>query len=89
LNDYGEQNGGPFVNEVEESKDRQAIGWNRIGTTAAREMSFPAMIESVPEAIGFLEHSLEELGFPLKTQTKLAVVIDDIFSNIAKFAYSS
>ena len=39
--------------------------------------------------IEFVKHSLEELGCPSKAQTKLAIVVDEIVSNIAKYAYGS
>lgn len=52
-----------------------------------KEISLPATLESIPQAIGFLKLNLEELGYSRRAQTKLIVIVDEIFSNIAKFAY--
>ena len=54
-----------------------------------RELSLPATIENVVQMIEFVKHSLEEIGCPSKVQTKLAIVVDEIVSNIAKYAYGS
>ena len=67
----------------------QDDGRNRACATTVKEMSFPAMLESVPRAIEFLKRNLEELGYSSRVQTKFAVIIDEIVSNIAKFAYGS
>lgn len=53
-----------------------------------REISLPATLESVPQAIEFLKLCLEELGYSRKEQIKLIVIVDEIVSNIAKFAYA-
>ena len=54
-----------------------------------RVLSLPATIENVAQTIEFVKHSLEELGCPSKAQTKLAIVVDEIVSNIAEYAYGS
>ena len=48
-----------------------------------KEISLPATLESIPQAIGFLKLNLEELGYSRRAQTKLIVIVDEIFSNIA------
>lgn len=55
--------------------------------SVCKEISLPATLESVPKAIEFLKLCLEELGYSKKAQTKLIVIVDEIVSNIAKFAY--
>ena len=56
---------------------------------AWREMELPATTEGVAQAIEFAKRSLEEQGFPQKAQAKLAVLIDEVVSSIAKYAYGS
>ena len=47
-----------------------------------------AVVENVVTATDFVDARLEEAGCPLKAQMQLDIVIDEIFSNIAKFAYA-
>lgn len=53
-----------------------------------RELTFPATIESIEAVTDFVNEYLEEIGCPMKAQMQLAVVIDEIFSNIAHYAYA-
>lgn len=52
-----------------------------------KEISLPATLDSVPQAIEFLKYCLEELGCSQRAQTKLVIIVDEIVSNIAKYAY--
>ena len=51
------------------------------------EISLPATLGSVALAIEFTKRSLNEFGCPPGIQASLVVVVDEIVSNIAKFAY--
>lgn len=51
------------------------------------ETSLPAALWSIARAIEFTKRSLKELGCPPSAQTSLVVIVDEIASNIAKFAY--
>lgn len=53
----------------------------------AWEVLLPATLESIPKAIEFIQSGLMQLGYALKEQIKLAVIIDEIVSNIARYAY--
>lgn len=82
--------GGHGVDEPRTPNDeRLAANQDQIRTAAVKELTLPATIESVTQAIGFLRDSLRELGHPPKVQTKFIVMVDEIFSNIAKFAYGT
>ncbi len=48
---------------------------------------FPAKTENLPEVIGFVEETLEKFDCPMKTQTAICVAIEEIFVNIANYAY--
>ena len=48
---------------------------------------FSAKTESLPEVLGFVEETLEGYGCPLKTQTAICVAIEEVFVNVARYAY--
>ena len=49
--------------------------------------TFPAKIESLSDVIGFVEQTLEGLECPMKIQTAVCVAIEEIFVNVAHYAY--
>lgn len=49
--------------------------------------SFPAAEEAVPEVIAFVEAELEKADCPMKAQTAICVAIEEVFVNIAHYAY--
>ena len=52
-----------------------------------RELTVPATIDNVEKVTEFVNGQLEEAGCPMKTQMQLDVAIDELFSNIAHYAY--
>ena len=52
-----------------------------------RELTVPATIDNVETVTDFVNGQLEEAGCPVKTQMQLDVAIDELFSNIAHYAY--
>ena len=52
-----------------------------------RELTVPATIDNVEKVTDFVNGQLEEAGCPMKTQMQLDVAIDELFSNIAHYAY--
>lgn len=52
-----------------------------------KEITLKASIENIEEAIKFVEQSLEEIDCPLKIITQINIAIDEIFGNIAYYAY--
>ena len=57
------------------------------GNTLMESKIFPAKIEALTEVIGFVEQSLENHDCPIKTQTAICVAIEEIFVNVARYAY--
>ena len=53
-----------------------------------RELTLPAEIERLPEVLSFVEEQLEEVGCPMKAQMQIAVCAEEIFVNIASYAYA-
>lgn len=54
-----------------------------------KEITLEARIENLPEVTAFVDRSLEELSCPVKAQMQLDVAVDELFSNIAYYAYGS
>ena len=57
------------------------------GVSDMTEKVFEACDKALPEAMGFLEETLEEYGCPLKTVMRISVCFEEIFVNIAHYAY--
>ncbi len=52
-----------------------------------KELTIAARIESIPTVTAFVEEQLEKLDCSRKAQIQIAVAVDEIFSNIARYAY--
>lgn len=57
-------------------------------TGNCKELSIPAEVEKLPELLSFLEQQLEEVGCSPKTQMQISVAAEEIFVNIANYAYA-
>ena len=58
-------------------------------TETCKELNLPAELERLPELTSFLEEELEEAGCPLRTRMQISVAAEEIFVNIASYAYLS
>ena len=54
-----------------------------------REITVPAAVENQETVIAFVDGCLEELSCPPRAQMQLDVAVDELFSNIAYYAYST
>ena len=52
-----------------------------------QEKVFSAAIESIPNVTAWIDEALEKLDCSMKAQMQIDVAIDEIFSNIARYAY--
>ena len=52
------------------------------------ELELEAKLENLPEALGFIERHLESVDCPMKTQMQISVAAEEIFVNIASYAYA-
>ena len=57
------------------------------GAEHMSERVFEAKDESIADMIGFVEGELEKAGCSMKTQTALCVAMEELFVNIAHYAY--
>ena len=55
--------------------------------TAMKEKVFPASKDALPEVIGFTEECLESFDCPMKSSMAICVAVEEIFVNIASYAY--
>ncbi len=53
-----------------------------------RELTLPAEIERLPEVLSFVEEQLEEIGCPMKAQMQISVAVEEVYVNIASYAYA-
>ena len=81
-----------FVMEAEQFDDLTMLCLEFKGDTSktgiCKELSIPAEVEKLPELLSFLEQRLEEAGCPMKTQMQISVAAEEIFVNIANYAYA-
>ena len=83
-----------FSGGAEQSDDRTLLvmrynGDGSAGRGKPRVQSFPAVLESVPQTERFFAEALAESGVPQDVQAKLAVIRDEIVSNIARYSGAS
>lgn len=53
-----------------------------------KELTVPATIENIETVTDFVNGQLEDADCPMKTQMQFDVAIDELFSNIAHYAYA-
>ena len=49
--------------------------------------TFPAKTEALPDVLSFVEQMLESFECPMKMQTAICVAIEEVFVNVAHYAY--
>ena len=49
--------------------------------------TFPAKTDALMDVLGFVEQTLEECGCSMKNQTAICVAIEEVFVNVANYAY--
>ncbi|MCM1023699.1 MAG: ATP-binding protein [Prevotella sp.] len=54
-----------------------------------KELTVSAVTENIAAVTAFVDEQLERLGCPVKTLLQVNVAIDELFGNIANYAYSS
>ncbi len=53
-----------------------------------KELTVAATIENIETVTDFVNEELEALDCPMKTQMQIDIAIDELFSNIARYAYA-
>ncbi len=57
------------------------------GETHMTKQTFPAKVDVLSDVLGFVECVLERYECPMKIQTAICVAIEEIFVNVARYAY--
>lgn len=53
-----------------------------------KELTIDAVIENVATVTAFVDEQLEQLDCPMKAQMQVDIAIDELFGNIAHYAYN-
>lgn len=53
-----------------------------------KEMTIAALVENIDAVTDFVNEQLEALDCPMKAQTQIDIAIDELFGNIAHYAYT-
>ena len=53
-----------------------------------KELTVDAAVENIEVVTDFVNEQLEALHCPVKAQTQIAIAIDELFGNIARYAYN-
>lgn len=53
-----------------------------------KEITLTATLENIEAVTKFVDEQLEELDCPMKAQMQIDIAIDELFSNIARYAYT-
>ena len=52
-----------------------------------KEVTMAAKVENIPEVTAFIDAQLEALDCPMKAQMQIDLAVEEIFVNIANYAY--
>lgn len=53
-----------------------------------KELTIDATVENIEQVTAFIEEQLVQYACPVKAQMQIAVAIDELFGNIAHYAYN-
>ncbi len=79
-----------FANGAQQLDDRTLLALRYLGREKAdRELTVDAVEENIEPVTDFANQQLKDLGCPENLCTKADIAIDELFGNIAKYAYPS
>ena len=53
-----------------------------------KEQTIKAVIDNLNEALAFIDDYLDEAGFPMKKKMQVDLAVEELFVNIASYAYA-
>lgn len=53
-----------------------------------KELAIEATVENIGKVTAFVDEQLEAIGCPIKAQMQIDIAIDELFGNIAHYAYN-
>ena len=77
-----------FVGEAPQFDDITMLAFKYEGEDMGKTITFEnPQIDNIPELTAFIEEENERIGCPMKASMQINIAVDEIYSNIAKFAY--
>jgi sigma-B regulation protein RsbU (phosphoserine phosphatase) len=79
-----------FVGEAPQFDDITMLMFDykpKQGGVQMMNKTFPAKVESLSDVLGFVDQTLESCECPMKIQTAICVAIEEVFVNVAHYAY--
>lgn len=79
-----------FVGDAEQFDDITMLMFDfkkKIGGNNMTEKVFPADDSALSDVLSFIEQQLEKADCPMKTVTQICVAIEEVFVNVAHYAY--
>lgn len=76
-----------FVGDAEQFDDITMLAFKYNGDSTPQMHFGNASISDIPTVTDFVTEEIEKLGASMKTSIQISVAIDEIFSNVVKFAY--
>ena len=79
-----------FVGEAPQFDDITMLMFDyklKEGGVQMMNKTFPAKVEALSDVLGFVDETLESFECPMKIQTAVCVAIEEVFVNVAHYAY--
>ena len=76
-----------FVGEAEQFDDITMLSLQYKGAPEMYEIILDAVVENIDTVTDFVNAKLETIDCPMKAQMQIDVAIDELFGNIARYAY--
>ena len=78
-----------FVGTAPQFDDVTMLGFKFFGSGAKNmfEITVDAKVDALSEVLAFIDKHVEEMGFGMKTQMQIDIAVEEIFVNIASYAY--
>lgn len=79
-----------FVGEAPQFDDLTMLCLHYLGgeMCSMKELEVEAMLENLEQVLEFVNRELEQSGCPVKAQKQLGLAVEEIYSNIARYAYA-
>ncbi len=52
-----------------------------------KELTLEARLDNIPTATAWIDEALEAIDCPIRAQMQIDVAVDELFSNVARYAY--
>ena len=77
-----------FVQDAEQFDDLTMLCFCNHGKETGTELTLEARVENLNQVLGFVDSLLEQGKCPMKTQMQIDVALEEMFVNVAHYAYA-